>query len=486
MKRLYTSTLLLIGLSAQIAIAQQIPLSSLYNENRFSINPANAGDGEFLEAYIGTRNQWNGIAGNPQTHYLSVHSPLGKRGSNLGMNLYYDRTTIINTLNVSLAYAHDITLAKDHNLSVGLAVGLHNTSLHMTDAVVQDPSDVVLTQGDINGFTVNGSAGLRYNWKDLEFGASADNLFGTGPQFERVGSNFKMDLERQYNFYLGYEIWLKDRTWLIHPSGMYRFIPGAPIQYDANLRFGYKDIVWLGGSYRAETGPVASVGFTVADRFSFAYAYDFSLNSVDSDPWSHEIMIGVKLGGFIKRIDNLENDMDGLKTDNLLLNTRMDSVENLVDSTANKLDQEIERIDGTDRNQQEQLDSIDVELDKLYRELEELENGMGLDSNQLRNLLKRLTPYYDADGNLSASSTDLESGYYVVIESFRSLENAYRGVDIWKKKGRDAIIVHDTERKWYYVYSQKYGNKRDARREMMRTRKKDVKDAWVHKYRVFD
>ncbi|MFT5053421.1 MAG: hypoxanthine phosphoribosyltransferase, partial [Oceanospirillaceae bacterium] len=64
--------------------------------------------------------------------------------------------------------------------------------------------------------------------------------------------------------------------------------------------------------------------------------------------------------------------------------------------------------------------------------------------------------------------------------------NAYKGIEIWKKKGRDAIIVHDTERKWYYVYSQKYTNEREARKEMMKTRRKDVEDAWVHKYRVFD
>jgi hypoxanthine phosphoribosyltransferase len=72
----------------------------------------------------------------------------------------------------------------------------------------------------------------------------------------------------------------------------------------------------------------------------------------------------------------------------------------------------------------------------------------------------------------------------VVIESFRSVENAWKGVEIWKKKNRNGIIVYDTERKWFYIYSTKYDKLKPALKEMKKTRKKDVPDAWVHKYRI--
>ncbi|MFT4524707.1 MAG: type IX secretion system PorP/SprF family membrane protein [Bacteroidia bacterium] len=472
-------TALILAFTTTLVQAQQIPLSSLYGDNLFMINPANAGDGEYLEAYLGTRNQWDGINGSPQTHYLSVHSGIGKSGSNIGTNLFYDRTELINTISASLVYAYDLTIAKEHNLSFGLGIGLFNTSLNLSNAVVQHADDQILANGDLNGFTIDGDFGIRYTWKGLEFGAAAAHLFETGPQFEKVSENYRLDLKRQYNFNVGYKIWLKDKTWMIHPSGMYRLLPGAPVQFDAGVRVGYKDIVWLGGMYRAETGPVASVGFNIGNKFTAAYAYDFSLNGIDQSLFSHEVMVGFKLGGFMKKFDQLESDMATIKQDNELLNGRTDSLEAKIAS----FEQDIERIDGTDRNQQEQLDSIQIEIDRLYNELNSLD---AMDSTEIENLLKRLSPYIDADGNLSATEVDLESGYYVVIESFKSLENAYKGIEIWKKKGRDAIIVHDTERKWYYVYSQKYTNEREARKEMMKTRRKDVEDAWVHKYRVFD
>ena len=487
------SALVLVFASTLLGKAQQIPLSSLYGENLFMINPANAGDGDYLEAYLGTRNQWDGISGSPQTHYLSVHSSVGKGGSNIGTNLSYDRTELINTINASIVYAYDLTIAQDHNLCFGIGIGLFSTSLNLSDAIVQDYDDQLLSYGDLNGFTIDGDAGIRYTWKGLEFGASAAHLFETGPQFEKVAENYRLDLKRQFNFNLGYQIWLKDKTWLIHPSGMYRFLPGAPVQFDAGVRFGYKDLVWIGGMYRAETGPIASVGFNIGNKFTAAYAYDFSLNGIDQSLFSHEVMIGFKLGGFMNKFDKLESDMESIKQDNELLNSRADSLESMRNDMMSRADsleaivanfeQDIERIDGTDRNQQEQLDSIQIEIDRLYDELNSLD---AMDSTDIENLLKRLSPYIDAEGNLSATEVDLESGYYVVIESFKSLENAYKGIEIWKKKGRDAIIVHDTERKWYYVYSQKYTDERSARKEMMRTRRKDVEDAWVHKYRIFD
>jgi hypothetical protein len=107
-----------------------------------------------------------------------------------------------------------------------------------------------------------------------------------------------------------------------------------------------------------------------------------------------------------------------------------------------------------------------------------------IDTNKLKGMLQQVTPYLTEDGSIGMRRTDLESGYYVVIESFRKLENAWKAVDIWKTKKRDAIIVYNEERKWFYVYSTKFDALKPALKEMRKTRKKDVPDAWVHKYRI--
>jgi hypothetical protein len=133
---------------------------------------------------------------------------------------------------------------------------------------------------------------------------------------------------------------------------------------------------------------------------------------------------------------------------------------------------------------EQDLVRIQEDIDRLTKEIEDMGKSK-VDTGDLKGLLQRITPMLDSAGNLSMTSENLESGYYVVIESFRSLDNANRGVEIWKKKNREAIIVYDEERKWYYVYSQRFGTDKEARKEMRATRKADVPDAWVHKYRVF-
>lgn len=139
MRKIYV-TLFLIGLIGQsfTAMAQQTRLSSLYKENRFLINPSNAGYGEGLMGYINYRNQWTGVTGSPTTGLVSLHTPLGKN-TNVGTNLVYDKTNFVTTVNAKLAYAHDIKLASDHQLTLGVGFGINHTQLDFSDAVVEDP-----------------------------------------------------------------------------------------------------------------------------------------------------------------------------------------------------------------------------------------------------------------------------------------------------------------------------------------------------------
>ena len=140
-------------------------------------------------------------------------------------------------------------------------------------------------------------------------------------------------------------------------------------------------------------------------------------------------------------------------------------------------------MDGLKDAHDKDLLRLQEEIDKLNKEIEDV-TGRKIDNNKLKDMLQQITPHKNEDGSVGMKKSELESGYYVVIESFRSVENAWKGVDIWKEKGRDGIIVYDDERKWFYVYSTKYDSFKPAMKEMKKTRKKDVPDAWVHKYRI--
>ncbi|MCB9186530.1 MAG: PorP/SprF family type IX secretion system membrane protein [Flavobacteriales bacterium] len=491
MRKIYV-TLLMIGLIGHSLnmFAQQTRLSSLYKENRFLINPANAGYNEGLVGYVNYRNQWTNVVGSPTTGLVSLHTPLGKN-TNVGANIVYDKTNFVSTVNAKLAYAHDIKLATDHQLTLGIGLGINNTSLNFDDAVVEDPSDVILQNGNVNSTTFDMDAGIRYSWKGLlEIGIAAPHVIESIGEIRSKETNFTYDLSRHFNAYVGYDFWIK-KDWLIAPSGMVRWLPyNTNLSYDATVKFGWKEIVWTSFTWRAETGPVAAIGFKIADKFIFGYAYDFTLNGIDGNPgapWSNEIMLGFNLDGFKKKFKKLEDDMERMQKDNELLYNQMDSLQGVLNSKMDSLGNEVDGVKSDVSElkikEDEDIKRLQSEIDKLNKEIEDVNSRM-IDTNKLKGMLQQITPYRTEDGSVGMKKEALESGYYVVIESFRKLENAWKAVDIWKKKGRDAIIVYNEERKWFYVYSTKFDSLKPALKEMKKTRKQDVPDAWVHKYRI--
>ena len=487
MRKIYVA-LFLIGLMGHSVsvFAQQTRLSSLYKENRFLINPSNAGYGEGLMGYINYRNQWTGVKGSPTTGLVSLHTPLGKN-TNVGTNLVYDKTNFVTTVNAKLAYAHDIKLATDHQLSLGVGLGINHVQLDFADAVVVDPTDIILANGNVSSTTFDLDAGLRYSWKGLlEIGIAAPHVIESIAEIRSREREYTYDLSRHFTGYVGYDFWIK-QDWLIAPSAMVRWLPyKTNLSYDGTVKFGYKEIVWAAFTWRAETGPVAGIGFKIADKFILGYAYDFTLNGIDGNPGSpgsNEIMIGFHLDGFKKRFKKLESDMEGIKQDNELLNYKMDSLENVLGSKMDSLEIEVDGVKSRVDQHDEDLDRLQKEIDELNKEIKDVNDRM-IDTNKLKGMLQQITPSRNPDGSIRMDKKDLESGYYVVIESFRKIENAWKAVDIWKTKGRDAIIVYNEERKWFYVYSIKFDSLKPALKEMRKTRKQDVPDAWVHKYRI--
>ena len=66
-------------LSVQLAFAQQRPHYTQYILNNYILNPALSGIENYTDLKISGRDQWVGLNGAPQTAYISLHSPIGKK-----------------------------------------------------------------------------------------------------------------------------------------------------------------------------------------------------------------------------------------------------------------------------------------------------------------------------------------------------------------------------------------------------------------------
>lgn len=482
MKRGFRNILAAIALiTASQAFGQQLPVSGLYYQNKFLVNPAAAGEQDAFAAFLNHRRQWVGIDGAPVTNILSVHSPIGNGNQAIGATLSTDRTHILQRTTGTIAYSQRFNFSKDkkHFLAIGAGVGFIDNRINLADVVAQDPSEIILGANQVSGTTFNVDAGIEYRLNGLFVGVSVPQVLETSINYNDFGGDRFVELKRHLTAYAGYTFDVKDRTWMIEPSALFRYLPNGNYQIDGNLYVNWKDIVWLGGTYRTDAGIIPAVGFRVAKSFSVSYAYELSSTALAKESnGTHEVMIGFTLGA---KNNKLEEELAELKANQDSLWLKTNSIEGEVDSLGVRMDKN-EEGDGV---RDGSIEENERRIDELEKQLKELEDNMpkGLDTNMIKEMLTRMIKKTDADGKTVYEEAALETGNYVVIESFRDLDNAEKAVEIWKTKKVDAIIVHNSKRKWYYVYSKRFDTLKPALTEMKKVRASGLQDkAWVHIY----
>ena len=78
MKRNFIILIILLQVFQSLE-AQQRPHYSQYILNNYILNPALSGIENYTDIKLSARDQWVGLNGAPQTFYLSMHAPIGKK-----------------------------------------------------------------------------------------------------------------------------------------------------------------------------------------------------------------------------------------------------------------------------------------------------------------------------------------------------------------------------------------------------------------------
>jgi type IX secretion system PorP/SprF family membrane protein len=81
------------------------------------------------------------------------------------------------------------------------------------------------------------------------------------------------------------------------PSIMIKYVSPLEPQFDANVKFQYRDLLWIGGSCRFKDGYAAMLGLNVGNAFNVGYAYDYTTSNLGTvSRGTHEIIIGFLVG----------------------------------------------------------------------------------------------------------------------------------------------------------------------------------------------
>ncbi len=328
MRKLFTIAFIIVQFAA---MAQQRPHYTQYVLNNFILNPAVAGIENYTDIKISHRHQWVGLQDAPVTTYVTIHGPLSKsdyerttatgyqstnenpRGkaywrdyvvaephSGIGFTMLNDRTGPINRFAANVSYAYHQGITERMSIAGGVSAGVQNVSLNTSKLFfgTQSPVDpAVAGSGNLKRFSPDLNAGLYLYGADFFAGLSAQQIIPSKLKFSGdtvvlAGGKLvpHLFLTAGYKFFVS-----EDVTFL--PSVLARYVSPVPTGFDINAKFQYRDLMWLGGSYRHKDGFAAMLGLNLSNTFNIGYSYDITTSKLNTvSRGTHEILVGFLLG----------------------------------------------------------------------------------------------------------------------------------------------------------------------------------------------
>lgn len=321
-----------------IAAAQQRPHYTQYVVNPYIINPAITGIENYTDLKLSVRDQWVGLNGAPKTMYLTIHGSLGKNdyrtsatsfqvpGENprgkaywetytaaephhgIGLSVVNDVTGSYSRFSAAASYAYHLGLSPTTNLSGGFSAGITRVSIDKTKqdftgtADAYDPSTGSATTGELTKIRPSIAAGLWLYSRDYFIGFAVQQAIPQNYSFiDDAAVITKSRFVPHLFLTAGYRFLLSDDVNAI-PSVMVKYISGnskTEFQPEVNVKLQYRDLLWVGGSYRNQDGYAGMLGLNVSNTFNISYAYDrSSTNNLlnDFNRGTHEIVLGFLLG----------------------------------------------------------------------------------------------------------------------------------------------------------------------------------------------
>ncbi|MES2555706.1 MAG: PorP/SprF family type IX secretion system membrane protein [Bacteroidota bacterium] len=458
--------------------AQQLPLGSHYFMNPFVLNPAYTGSGEDVNVFLTHRSQFSGIAGSPQTTYLTIDGPINVKGVGLGLNAYSDVTSILSRNGVSGNYSYSLNLWSGHSLSFGLAAGVVDHTINYDQAIVRDLDDPSLFQQKMHRTVFTADLGLLYEWKQLQVGFAVPQLLGNKARFKaNDGTINYFDMQRHYVGSAKYVFDISPKQGIIlYPMVVVRGVSGAPVQYDITAVADWKSWGWVAVSYRSKYAVGASVGVRYKN-LSVGYSHDFGVTKVRSYAGAtHEFLLSYQFGSDTrKRLDQHDRELEELRQRTTQNETDIDRIESEMDSIR--------------QSQQAFNDSLAAVKSAFNDSIASLRKE--LDEQAKKSAVQPTTttsPSGDPKGNyrtyssadfLDENGMPMPVGYYVVIGSFSIKDNAILfQKQIAAKEERAALITFHKSISIYNVYMLYTMDYPTANTERNRW-KTDYSTAWV-------
>ena len=288
-------SIFLIGISVEAVQAQQLPQLSQYNSQDYLYDPAVAGSRPWFEIRSAHRNQWVGIQDAPRTFVLSATTPLG---GNMGVGGYVftDNVGPSRRTGMQLSYAYHLKITDDIKLGMGLSFGMLQFLMDGSKIQFHDPDEPLMDDQLRGSLMPDATFGLYLYHEKWWFGATAPQLLRNRVWFYDENDQSLSQLATHYYAMGGYRLPIGSDLKL-EPSFLLKYVDPVPPKIDLTATLRYKDMVWIGATYRTEDAVSLMVGYWMKKAFHFGYSYDLTMTNLRNySSGTHEVMLGITFG----------------------------------------------------------------------------------------------------------------------------------------------------------------------------------------------
>ncbi len=274
--------------------AQQVPLFTLLEAVRPTLNPAYAGNQGYSDLVLLTRQQWVGYEGAPVSYYLAANAPLRNRKSGIGVDFQRMNSGPFTQNGLFFSYSYGVDISERSTLSFGLRGGFNSYRILYSDMSVIDPGDPLFETDLTHKILPNFGTGLHYSYEayfvDISLPRLLRNEFSPDRD-QKQGQENRED--RPFYFLSGTSMDLVEGITLQPSLGIW-WVKGTPPLVDLRILARVKETFGLGMAYRLKSTFSAFLSYRVLENFTLAYAYEFPLNNdYQLTSGTHEIVLGL-------------------------------------------------------------------------------------------------------------------------------------------------------------------------------------------------
>jgi type IX secretion system PorP/SprF family membrane protein len=218
--------------------------------------------------------------------------------------VYNDVTGPTSRVGGSASYTYAFQLTKKMKLSLALQGGFTQFKIIKDNLSVKDQNDPLILGDDVIRTLPDATFGLNLSGNKWYIGAAIPQLLSSelklmDDNFARIYDTTSQNGKLASHIYvLGSYTYDINPTISIEPSFFLKSVAGAKTQIDFGVKSEYKEVIWLGMSYKINnnlSSIAALLGYNINDRFNIGYSYCMpSSNTSNYYSGSHEFMLGVR------------------------------------------------------------------------------------------------------------------------------------------------------------------------------------------------